>query len=37
VIKEGEDITEAVAGLNDFKNPYQASTAVAQAHYQTGA
>lgn len=36
VIKEGKDIQEAAAGLNDFKNPYQASTAVAQAHYQTG-
>ena len=37
VIKEGKDIAEAAAGLNDFKNPYQASTAVAQASYQTGA
>lgn len=37
VIKEGKDIQEAAAGLNDFKNPYQASTAVAQASYQTGA
>jgi len=37
VIKGGKDIQEAAAGLNDFKNPYQASTAVAQAHYQTGA
>ena len=37
VVKEGKDIQEAAAGLNDFKNPYQASTAVAQAHYQTGA
>ena len=37
VIKEGKDIHEAAAGLNDFKNPYQASTGVAQAHYQTGA
>ena len=37
VIKEGKDIIEAAAGLNDFKNPYQASTAVAQASYQTGA
>ena len=37
VIKEGKDIPEAAAGLNDFKNPYQASTAVAQASYQTGA
>lgn len=37
VIKEGKDIHEAAAGLNDFVNPYQASTAVPQAHYQTGA
>ena len=37
VVKEGKDINEAAAGLNDFKNPYQASTAVAQARYQTGA
>ena len=37
VVKEGKDIHEAAAGLNDFKNPYQASTAVAQASYQTGA
>ena len=37
VIKEGKDVQEAAAGLNDFKNPYQASTAVAQASYQTGA
>ncbi|MNY95380.1 hypothetical protein D3C78_118500 [compost metagenome] len=37
VIKEGKDILEAAAGLNDFQNPYQASTAVAQASYQTGA
>ena len=37
VIKEGKDILEAAAGLNDFRNPYQASTAVAQARYQTGA
>ena len=37
VIKEGKDIQEAAAGLNAFRNPYQASTAVAQAHYQTGA
>ena len=36
-IKEGKDILEAAAGLNDFRNPYQASTAVAQASYQTGA
>ena len=37
VVKEGKDIAEAAAGLNDFKNPYQASTAVTQASYQTGA
>ena len=37
VIKEGKDILEAAAGLNDFSTPYQASTAVAQASYQTGA
>ena len=37
VIKEGKDIAEAAAGLGDFTNPYQASTAVEKAHYQTGA
>ena len=37
VIKEGKDIQEAAEGLNDFKNPSQASTAVNQANYQTGA
>ncbi len=37
VIKEGKDIQEAAAGLGDFTNPYQASTAVGQANYQTGA
>lgn len=37
VVKEGKDIHEAAAGLNDFKHPYQASTTVAQAEYQTGA
>ena len=37
VVKEGKDIHEAAAGLNDFKHPYQASTAVVQASYQTGA
>lgn len=36
VIKEGKDIEEAAAGLNDFTQPYQSSTAVATAHYQTG-
>ena len=37
VIKEGKDIQEAVAGLGDFTNPYQASTAVPTPNYQTGA
>ena len=37
VIKEGKDIQEAAAGLADFTHPYQASTAVAQASYQSGA
>ncbi|MEW5969885.1 MAG: DUF934 domain-containing protein [Pseudomonadota bacterium] len=37
VIKEGKDVQEAAAGLQDFTNPYQASTAVPQASYQTGA
>lgn len=37
VVKDGKDLLEAAAGLNDFQNPYQASTAVAQANYQTGA
>ncbi len=37
VIKEGKDIQEAAAGLNDFTNPYQASTAVEKPNYQTGA
>ena len=36
VVKEGKDIQEAAAGLRDFTNPYQASTGVAQASYQTG-
>ncbi|HQZ60188.1 MAG TPA: DUF934 domain-containing protein [Acinetobacter sp.] len=36
VVKEGKDIQEAAAGLQDFTHPYQASTAVAQASYQTG-
>ncbi len=36
VIKEGKDIVEAAAGLGDFTHPYQASTAVKQANYQTG-
>lgn len=37
VIKEGKDIQEAAAGLNDFSNPYQASTAMPKPNYQTGA
>lgn len=37
VIKEGKDIAEAAAGLNDFTQPYQASTAVPKPNYQTGA
>ncbi|WP_374667359.1 DUF934 domain-containing protein [Acinetobacter sp.] len=37
VVKEGKDIQEAAAGLGDFTHPYQASTAVPKAHYQTGA
>ncbi len=37
VIKEGKDIHEAAAGLTDFTHPYQASTAVPKANYQTGA
>ena len=37
VVKEGKDIQEAAMGLGDFTNPYQASTAVPKAHYQTGA
>ena len=37
VIKEGKDVQEAAHGLNDFKHPYQASTAVEKASYQTGA
>ncbi len=37
VIKEGKDIAEAAAGLGDFTHPYQASTAVQKANYQTGA
>ena len=36
VVKEGKDIQEAAAGLQDFTHPYQASTAVSQASYQTG-
>ena len=36
VVKEGKDIHEAAAGLGDFSHPYQASTAVQQANYQTG-
>ncbi|MFC6051810.1 hypothetical protein A6M14_11535 [Acinetobacter sp. Ac_877] len=36
VVKEGKDVAEAAAGLNDFTHPYQASTAVVNAGYQTG-
>lgn len=36
VIKEGKDVAEAAPGLDDFKQPYQASTAVEQANYQVG-
>lgn len=36
LIKEGKDIQEAAAGLSDFVNPYQSSTAVSNASYQTG-
>ncbi|WLF83989.1 DUF934 domain-containing protein [Moraxella sp. ZY210820] len=36
VLKEGKNIQDAVKGLNDFTTPYQASTAVEQANYQTG-
>ena len=35
-IKEGKDIEEAAAGLNDFTQPYQLSTAVPKAGYQVG-
>ena len=37
VVKEGKDIHEAAAGLQDFTHPYQASTAVPKPNYQTGA
>ncbi|WP_374255156.1 DUF934 domain-containing protein [Acinetobacter brisouii] len=37
VVKEGKDVQEAAAGLKDFTTPYQISTAVPQAGYQTGA
>jgi uncharacterized protein (DUF934 family) len=36
VLKEGKDIEEAAKGLQDFRQPYQASVAVAQACYQIG-
>lgn len=36
VLKEGKNIQDAVKGLNDFTTPYQASTAVEKANYQTG-
>ena len=37
VLKDGKDVAEAATGLNDFSVPYQASVAVEQANYQTGA
>ena len=36
VLKEGKDVADAAAGLNDFSHPYQYSTAIPQADYQTG-
>lgn len=36
ILKEGKDVNEAAAGLNDFTVPYQASVAVQKASYQTG-
>ncbi|MBF7683230.1 DUF934 domain-containing protein [Acinetobacter sp. B5B] len=36
VLKEGKSLEEAKSGLNDFTQPYQMSTAVPNAHYQTG-
>lgn len=36
VIKDGKNIHDAAKGLLDFTHPYQASTAVKQANYQTG-
>ncbi|MBF7686787.1 DUF934 domain-containing protein [Acinetobacter rathckeae] len=36
VLKEGKSIDEAKSGLNDFTKPYQISTAVPNANYQTG-
>lgn len=36
ILKQGKDVNEAAAGLNDFTVPYQASVAVQKASYQTG-
>jgi uncharacterized protein (DUF934 family) len=36
ILKEGKDVNEAAAGLNDFSVPYQASVAVQNTSYQTG-
>lgn len=36
ILKEGKDVNEAAAGLDDFTVPYQASVAVQKASYQTG-
>lgn len=36
ILKDGKDVNEAIAGLNDFSVPYQASVAVAHPNYQTG-
>ncbi|SDB90389.1 DUF934 domain-containing protein [Acinetobacter boissieri] len=36
VLKEGKSLEEAKSGLNDFKHPYQISTAVPNPNYQTG-
>ena len=36
ILKEGKDVNDAAAGLNDFTVPYQASVAVQKASYQTG-
>jgi uncharacterized protein (DUF934 family) len=36
VLKEGKDVQEAAAGLQDFKVPYQSSVAVENASYQGG-
>lgn len=36
VLKEGKDVQEAAAGLQDFKVPYQSSVAVDNSSYQGG-